>query len=75
MADYTKLRDDIKAAIRNNGRQEITGDGLQAILLEIVDNFPDVVAGAVYQRMSETKYDQEYKAGTLSDNMLYILTD
>lgn len=75
MADYTKLRDDIKAAIRDNGRQEITGDGLQAILLEIVDNFPDVVAGAVYQRMTESQYDQEYNAGTLSDNVLYILVD
>ena len=41
MADYTELKNAVRSAIKNNGKQEITGDGLQAVLLKMIDNYPE----------------------------------
>ena len=46
--DYDNLKDAVKAVIKQNGNQEITGDLLQAVLLSIISNVGEY-AGLVGQ--------------------------
>lgn len=67
MANYTNLKQSVKNAIKNNGRQDITGDGLQAVLLSIIGS---VGQYATFAGVA----DPSTNPGTQDGNVFYIAT-
>lgn len=54
MADYSELKAQIRAAIYDNVSQAITGDKLQEILLEMVDELGETYTRSELEAMAET---------------------
>lgn len=54
MADYSELKAAIRTAIYDNTSQAITGDRLQEILLEMVDQLGEAYTREDLEAMSET---------------------
>lgn len=67
MANYTNLKQSVKNAIKNNGRQDITGDGMQAVLLSIIGS---VGQYATFAGIA----DPSTNPGTQDGNVFYIAT-
>lgn len=67
MANYTNLKQSVKNAIKNNGRQDITGDGLQAVLLSIIGS---VGQYATFAGVA----DPSTNPGAQDGNVFYIAT-
>ena len=65
---YTNLINDIKAVIKNNGNQEITGNVLQGALLEMIN-----ALGANYQYAGVA--DTSTTITTTEANVFYLLTE
>ena len=62
MVYFSQLKAIIEEAIRENGREEITGDILQGILLSIVEELGDEEINNLYQAIAEERL-AAYQAG------------
>lgn len=64
--NYNSLKSDIAAVVRENGNQEITGDNLQGVLTEMIDN--SVGTGYLYKGIATP----ETQSGTPDQNVFYL---
>lgn len=64
--NYSSLKSDIAAVVRENGNQEITGDNLQGVLTEMIDN--SVGTGYLYKGIATP----ETQGGTPDQNVFYL---
>lgn len=64
--NYNSLKSDIAAVVRQNGNQEITGENLQGVLTEIIDN--SVGTGYLYKGIATP----ETQGGTPDQNVFYL---
>lgn len=69
MADFNELKAIIEEAIRENGREEITGDILQGVLLSIVDKLGDEEINTLYQLVSDEVEARQGADNTLQGNI------
>ena len=64
--NYNSLKSDIAAVVRENGNQEITGENLQGVLTEMIDN--SVGTGYLYKGIATP----ETQGGTPDQNVFYL---
>ena len=69
MADFNELKAIIEEAIQENGREEITGDILQGVLLSIVDKLGDEEINNLYQAIADEINSREGADTTLQGNI------
>lgn len=64
--NYSSLKSDIAAVVKQNGNQEITGENLQGVLTEMIDN--SVGTGYLYKGIATP----ETQGGTPDQNVFYL---
>lgn len=70
MADYTELKNDIRSNIKQNGRQEITGNILQQQMIDMVDQINEGVAKDIEQIAKDGSGSPLIK-GETGDNAMF----